>query len=50
MRWVGHVASMGGMRNAYIYIGSENLKERDHSEHRGVDGRVILERVLWKLG
>jgi hypothetical protein len=25
---------------------SENLKERDHAENRGVDGKIILECVL----
>jgi hypothetical protein len=25
---------------------SENLKERDHSEDNGVDGKIILESIL----
>jgi hypothetical protein len=29
---------------------SENLKGRDHSEDLGVDGRIILEWILWKIG
>jgi hypothetical protein len=33
MRWAGHVARMGGER-------------RDHSEHRGVDGRMGSEWIL----
>jgi hypothetical protein len=30
------------------YQRSENLKERDHSEDVGVDGSIILKRVLEK--
>ena len=41
MRWAGHVARMGKRRGAYrVLVG--NLKERDHLEDRGVDGRLIL--------
>jgi hypothetical protein len=41
MRWVGHVASMKNMRNAYrILVG--NLKARGHSEDVGVDGKIIF--------
>jgi hypothetical protein len=29
---------------------SENLKERDHSENLGADGKVILEYILGKYG
>jgi len=29
---------------------SENLKKRHHSEDLGVDGRIILERILGKHG
>jgi hypothetical protein len=39
MRWTGHVASMGEMRNAYkFWLG--NLKGRDHSEDFGVLGNI----------
>jgi hypothetical protein len=34
MRWMGHVARMGEMRN-------ENLKGRDYSE----DGKILLEWI-----
>jgi hypothetical protein len=35
------------MKNAYkIFV--RNLKERDHSEHLGVDDRIILEWILGK--
>jgi len=27
---------------------SENLKGRDHAEDLGVEGRTILEWILWK--
>jgi hypothetical protein len=30
----------------YIGLWSRNLNERDHSEHLGVDGKIILERIL----
>jgi hypothetical protein len=41
MRWAGHVAFMGKMRNAYkILVG--NLKGRDHLEDARVNGRVII--------
>jgi hypothetical protein len=47
MRWAGHVASVGKMRNMYsILVGS--LKGRDHSEDIGVDGKIILEWILEK--
>jgi hypothetical protein len=28
---------------------SEDLKKRDHSQHRGIDGRITLEWLLEKL-
>jgi hypothetical protein len=42
----GHVARMGAMRNAML----ENLKGRDHSEDLGVDGRILLKRIIRKRG
>jgi len=35
VRWSGHVARMGGMRNKF-WLG--NLKGRNHSEDLGADG------------
>jgi hypothetical protein len=47
MRWVGHVARIGDMRNTYkILVG--NQKGRDHMEDLGVDGKIILERIGWE--
>jgi hypothetical protein len=40
MRWAGHTASMGEMRNVY-----KSLVEKP--EDLGVDGRIIL---IWILG
>jgi hypothetical protein len=38
---------MGGIRNVYkILVGS--LKGRDHSEHLGADGKIILKWILGK--
>jgi hypothetical protein len=47
MRWAGHVACMGGMRNAYrILVGKP--KRRGHSEDLDVDGNIILEWIFGK--
>jgi len=32
----------------HTIIWSQNLKGRDHVEDLGVDGKIILERILWK--
>jgi len=43
MRW------MGDIRNAYNYsILLDYMKERDHSEDLGVDGKMIFEWILGK--
>jgi hypothetical protein len=48
MRWAGHVARMGKDRKVYrVLVG--NPKERDHSEDRGVDGRMWSEWILGRL-
>jgi hypothetical protein len=41
MRWVGHLANMGELRNEDTIL-VKNLKGRDHLEDLGVDG--ILEK------
>jgi hypothetical protein len=40
MRWVGHVACMG--EESSTGFSGENLKEKDHLENIGVDGRTIM--------
>jgi hypothetical protein len=45
MSGAGHVARMVEMRNAYkVFIG--NIEGRDRIADRGLDGRIILERIL----
>jgi len=47
IRWVGHVARMGDIRNAYkILVG--NLQKRDHLEDLVIGGMIILEQILKK--
>jgi hypothetical protein len=48
MRWTGHVACIGDMRNAYK-IWSENLVGCDLMEDLSIDGRQILEWILRKF-
>ena len=45
MRWTGNVASMGERRGVYrVLVG--NLRERDHLEDPGVDGRIIFRCIF----
>ena len=45
----GHVACMGDRRGAYgVWWG--DLKERDHLEDVGIDGRLILRWIFKKWG
>jgi hypothetical protein len=47
MRWAEHVARMGEGRGAYrIFVG--DLREGDHLEDPGVDGKIILEWIFMK--
>jgi hypothetical protein len=47
MIWAIHVTCMDEMSNAYkILFG--NLKERDHSEELGIDGKIILDWIIRK--
>jgi hypothetical protein len=42
MRWAGHVACMGEIRNAYnILVGKP--EGTDHSEDLGIDGKITLQ-------
>jgi len=47
MIWAGHVARMG-KGEAYTVFWWGNLKERGHLEYPGVDGWIILRRILRK--
>jgi hypothetical protein len=40
MRWEEHVACMGERRGVYRFWWG-NLRERDHLENPGVDGRIL---------
>jgi hypothetical protein len=47
MRWEGYIACMGKNRVVYsVLVG--NLRERDHLEDPGVDGRAILRGIFTK--
>ena len=47
MRWAGRVARIGESRGVHrLWVG--NLRERDHLEDPGVDGRLILRWILRK--
>ena len=47
MRWVGHVARMGERICAErILVGK--VRERDHSEDPGIDGRIIFRWIFSK--
>jgi len=51
MRWAGHVARIGARRGVYrVLVG--NLRERNHLEDPGVDGRMILRWIFrkWDVG
>ena len=51
MRWVVHVARMGRGK-AYAGFWWRHLRERDHLEDPGVDGRIILRWIFrkWDVG
>jgi hypothetical protein len=42
-----HVTYMGEIRNECKILAG-NLKRRDHSQHPGVERRIILKRMLGK--
>ena len=47
MRWAGHVAQMGDRSVAYrVLVG--DLRDRDHLEDLGIDGRIILKWIFKK--
>ena len=51
MRWTGHVERMG-REEAYTGFWCGNLRERDHLEVPGVNGRIILRWIFrkWDVG
>ena len=44
MSWVSHVARMGKSRGVYRVL----VRERDHLEDPGVDGRIIIIRWVFR--
>jgi hypothetical protein len=46
MKWVGHVACMGGERKVYRVLVGKTQKERDYLEDQGIDGRIGSEWIL----
>jgi len=51
MRWTGYIARMSERRGVYRVL-VRNLRERDHLEDQGVDGRIILRWIFrkWDVG
>ena len=51
MSWTGHVARMG-REEVYTGFWCGSLRERDHLEDPGVDGRMIFRRIFrhWDVG
>jgi hypothetical protein len=47
MRWAGSVAHVG-KGEAYRGFPWEKLRERDHLEDPGIDGRIILRSIFRK--
>jgi hypothetical protein len=41
MKWAGHVAHMGKMRNAYKILVGKPEDKKDHSEDLDVDVKIL---------
>ena len=50
MRWAGYVACMGARRGMHTGFWWGNLREGDHFEDPGLDGRVILKWIFRRDG
>jgi hypothetical protein len=48
MRWAGRVARMEYIRNAYRTVVFKTRIEDNHLKDLGLDGRIILKRILRK--
>jgi len=46
---MGGLAARMGESRVYTGFQCVNLRERDHSVDPGVDGRIILRWIFWKL-
>ena len=49
IRWAGFIASMGERRDLYRFLVGK-LRERDHLEDPGIDGRIILKKDIQEVG
>jgi hypothetical protein len=47
MRWAGHKARIGDVRNALYIFFSENLKRKEHLGDLHVDGKLMLSFYLY---
>jgi len=50
MRWAGYIARTGARRGVHTGFWWGNLRERDHFEDPGLDGRLILRRIFRRDG
>jgi hypothetical protein len=48
MRWAGHVADTGDIRNAYKIL-VRKPEGKIHSEDLSIDGRILLKQIFRKI-